>query len=518
MRVRKGNAHALTTMALPKPKLKRKKDARFHELLAEKSDGSSCKCSGVLFGGSVLVQDAAAITALLSAGFYGKGVFSRSVPTHVHTTYTRTRKTTSKGGSDGSSFEPPIKRRKSHIRDILHSDCEEEEQRKKRRLLLHAQWREEEQKMSPTLEHATPQWSSDVSTHGPSVTGVRGRRDEGSSRLTGHSTASGEDDERLTELGHEAVEKTEEEIGTTDKPKPSSSSSEPLEEDLYPVEEPLCLTAEESFYLVTELDLLTVHTPSDHLKCLTPEELWKELCAYCKRFPFTYSAYRHYRQKGWVPKSGFKFGVDFILYKDGPAFYHSSYAILVCEQFGNTTETEQASLEQATGQASGEQVAGGPDSTQSLTECPDVEVSSFDGEVRTVSGEDIVTQSLPEAVENIAEPSCLRPETHTQSPTTSAYSASAGGGSPRKKTQTSCVEEETTKLSELETCSEPRLRWLDVIAHCRVCESSGKELVVCHVTAPCGRDDTHLLPSPECVALMSLQETLVTRWIPDKHR
>ena len=66
-----------------------------------------------------------------------------------------------------------------------------------------------------------------------------------------------------------------------------------------------------------------------------------------------------------------------------------------------------------------------------------------------------------------------------------------------------------------EVC-EPRLRWIDVIAHCRVCESTAKELVVCHVTISRGFDKTHLLSSPNCLEHMSLCEVLVTRWLPEK--
>jgi hypothetical protein len=42
-----------------------------------------------------------------------------------------------------------------------------------------------------------------------------------------------------------------------------------------------------------------------------------------------YAAYHHLRSMGWVPKSGVKFGVDFLAYRKGPEFYHSSYSVMV---------------------------------------------------------------------------------------------------------------------------------------------------------------------------------------------
>jgi tRNA-splicing endonuclease subunit Sen2 len=42
-----------------------------------------------------------------------------------------------------------------------------------------------------------------------------------------------------------------------------------------------------------------------------------------------YAAYVHLRSKRWVVKPGTKFGVDWLLYKDGPQFYHASASVKV---------------------------------------------------------------------------------------------------------------------------------------------------------------------------------------------
>ena len=35
------------------------------------------------------------------------------------------------------------------------------------------------------------------------------------------------------------------------------------------------------------------------------------------------------RSSGWVPKSGLKFGVEFLAYRQGPVYFHSSYIVIV---------------------------------------------------------------------------------------------------------------------------------------------------------------------------------------------
>lgn len=374
-------------MEFPKPKLKAKRGAGFRGVPTEKEGkGTSCKCSGVLAGGSVLVQNSADITTLISNGFYGKGIFSRSVPTHLQTVDTSHHRSGSEEREDRISSKPPRKRTKVS-EAVFRTDSSEEERRKKR-LLLHAQWREEKEKVLASLHQNDGK--------GVPVLEAKEDGDEGNCNTVA-----------LSEL------------------------AEPSELDLYPVAEPLCLSSEEAFFLVTEKELLTVHTPTG-LNCLSTEELWTEFCAYCKRFPFTYFAYHHYRKMGWVPKSGFKFGVDFILYKDGPEFYHSSYAVLVCENYREAAEV---------------------DSTFNLSR------------TTAASGAGVEVQPKPDDKKPASE------DTY-------------------------------------------QLKWTDVIGHCRVCESSRKELVVAYVTL----SPPHNIHSPNCVQFMTLNEVLVTRWLPEKDR
>ena len=99
------------------------------------------------------------------------------------------------------------------------------------------------------------------------------------------------------------------------------------------MEEYLKLGAEETFYLVAEAKVLSVTNRAG--KELTEKDLWVYFSEQNHSFFARYVAYRHYKQGNWVPKSGFKFGVDFLLYKEGPLFNHSSYAVVVRESERN---------------------------------------------------------------------------------------------------------------------------------------------------------------------------------------
>ena len=56
-------------------------------------------------------------------------------------------------------------------------------------------------------------------------------------------------------------------------------------------------------------------------------------------FALRYAVYHYYRSQGWVVKCGLKFGTDFVLYKRGPSFKHSDYAVIIMPSIdGDTCE------------------------------------------------------------------------------------------------------------------------------------------------------------------------------------
>lgn len=99
-----------------------------------------------------------------------------------------------------------------------------------------------------------------------------------------------------------------------------------VKEDPYFVKEFLHLSLEESFFLAYGLGCLRVY---ENEKLLNLTDLWRAFCQRHSRFISLYVAYHYFRSKGWVPKSGLKFGTDFIIYKEGPPFYHGSYSVIV---------------------------------------------------------------------------------------------------------------------------------------------------------------------------------------------
>lgn len=46
-------------------------------------------------------------------------------------------------------------------------------------------------------------------------------------------------------------------------------------------------------------------------------------------FLISYAVYHHFRSLGWTPRSGIKFGVDWLLYYRGPVFSHAEFSVVV---------------------------------------------------------------------------------------------------------------------------------------------------------------------------------------------
>ncbi|XP_005387077.1 PREDICTED: tRNA-splicing endonuclease subunit Sen2 [Chinchilla lanigera] len=94
----------------------------------------------------------------------------------------------------------------------------------------------------------------------------------------------------------------------------------------YRIFEYLQLSLEEAFFLVYALGCLSVYYKKEPL---TIVKLWQAFTAIQPTFRTTYGAYHYFRSKGWVPKTGLKYGTDLLLYRKGPPFYHASYSVIV---------------------------------------------------------------------------------------------------------------------------------------------------------------------------------------------
>ncbi|KAF6207577.1 hypothetical protein GE061_016024 [Apolygus lucorum] len=93
------------------------------------------------------------------------------------------------------------------------------------------------------------------------------------------------------------------------------------------VVEVLHLTLEEAFFLSYGLGCLQIFNLVENE--LSPEVQWELFRTAQSDFVESYVAYHHYRAKGWIVKSGLKYGGNFLLYSKGPAFFHASYIVVV---------------------------------------------------------------------------------------------------------------------------------------------------------------------------------------------
>ncbi|XP_028967584.1 tRNA-splicing endonuclease subunit Sen2 [Galendromus occidentalis] len=91
--------------------------------------------------------------------------------------------------------------------------------------------------------------------------------------------------------------------------------------------ERLLLSPEESYFLAFGLGVLSVRTESG--QHLSLDELFTRFESNDSLFPIRYAAYHHFRQKGWIVRSGMTMGADYLLYKDGPPFTHASFIVSV---------------------------------------------------------------------------------------------------------------------------------------------------------------------------------------------
>ena len=91
-----------------------------------------------------------------------------------------------------------------------------------------------------------------------------------------------------------------------------------------------CLRLElyEAFFLSYGLGCLIVND-CDSDNEMSIDDMWHKFSKVDTEFPHKYAVYHHFRSKGWVVKNGCKFGADFLLYKDGPPFYHASYSVWI---------------------------------------------------------------------------------------------------------------------------------------------------------------------------------------------
>lgn len=288
-----------------------------------------------------MVRSPLDIQTLSSRGCFGKGIFSRSVPTHGRLPPSpgegRQRRDEA-GGEVLERFE--LTQRK---RIDLHGQWKKKWDEKAEEEKRHGEERSEQQRRQQQEKQLLEDVDRLEGTEEPFAV-KHPQLPEASCRLEGGNTVECIlDGSEGTTAATPALDSTMEASAVdstftqiTEERRRYSRFVQQMESlaesDPYKVTEYLQLGSEEAFYLVQELGELTVWTTptegaSPHI--CSPAELWCTFREANCRFLERYIAYRYFRQKGWVPKSGLKCGVDFLLYKEGPAVYHSSYAVIV---------------------------------------------------------------------------------------------------------------------------------------------------------------------------------------------
>ncbi|KAJ3301763.1 hypothetical protein HDV03_000430 [Kappamyces sp. JEL0829] len=114
-------------------------------------------------------------------------------------------------------------------------------------------------------------------------------------------------------------------------------------------DEPYYLMPEEAFFLAFGLDILELWDANGKM---TVAEMWtyfRQVSAmHCNAAPaepvstndfaVQYAVYHYFRSHGWTPRSGILFGVDWVLYQQGPQQVHSRHCVWIVP----STETRSA--------------------------------------------------------------------------------------------------------------------------------------------------------------------------------
>lgn len=327
----------------------------------EATDLGSSKCSGILTGDGVIVSNPLDIAALMKVGSYGKGIFSRSVPCHGQLPLFKFPHRSDTVAERSPSSEDHSSRELSGPEMELLQKMSQYMETQKKRIHLHEEWKKEAEQIDESnilsseqqnyesrvpelvmkkttametesnlqLQAARPDTALMTSPNSTSPQQISTLMETDSREERGSTEMSG-----LVPAGpslEEHYKLFKEKIDLLDKA------------DSYKMFEYLQLGSEEAFYLSHKLNILNIIS-EDGGKNLNETELWE--CFRNKNFIPRYVAYCYYRERGWVPKSGLKFGVDFVLYKHGPVTHHSSYAVVVRMINGRNKSDEETTQEE----------------------------------------------------------------------------------------------------------------------------------------------------------------------------
>ncbi|XP_023306793.2 tRNA-splicing endonuclease subunit Sen2 [Lucilia cuprina] len=93
------------------------------------------------------------------------------------------------------------------------------------------------------------------------------------------------------------------------------------------VEETLSLSLEEAFFLSYYLKVLKIYDFDK--KEMEYQRFLQQSLKVNKLFVESFASYVYLKSKGWVVKSGLKFGGNYLIYRKGPRFYHASFVVVI---------------------------------------------------------------------------------------------------------------------------------------------------------------------------------------------
>uniref|UniRef100_A0A1A9WKY1 tRNA-intron lyase n=1 Tax=Glossina brevipalpis TaxID=37001 RepID=A0A1A9WKY1_9MUSC len=115
--------------------------------------------------------------------------------------------------------------------------------------------------------------------------------------------------------------------GTKSRSTPQIMRGQRVTSDLNGNQENLALSLEEAFFLSYYLKVLRI--TNIHGEKMEWLQMMHECEAINRKFSCHLAAYIYLKSKGWIVKSGLKFGSNFLIYRKGPRFYHASFAVLI---------------------------------------------------------------------------------------------------------------------------------------------------------------------------------------------
>ena len=426
----------------------------------QKTDDDAARNLGLLWGGSIWVGNDQFIKALIENGCYGNSIMSRSVTAS-------SRKEREQLGTKESVYAVERKVVEKERKESLDEKLTKKEEK---------QIEDEEKKEEKNVK--VLEGRKEISDSPP--------RKKQKLDMASEDTPSSFDEQIYQSID-------------------SSCNTLTVEHLVSNMSSYLHLFPEEAFHLARN-SCLNIHDKEGSVISL--EALQEQFEEKDNRFILKYIAYAYIRSKGWIPKCGLKFGVDFLLYKCGPPFYHSSFAVIVREDKAKCIEKDYEISQ--TSESDSVEENGGKRSLEITSERKEIstELSTL-GEGR--KDEEMIQALLGSKDTEDSEVLLGLKERTSKEHSELDYE------------KVCSVDKETQRTENTDAQTDVVLTWQDIVSLGRVNESAKKDLMICYIGFPNSdrsgkqKRKTQPLIVPD-LSSISVSCVIVKRWIIDKDR